>query len=502
MTQAYKKQSVPPSRSGKTSRGMGVSYLTTLTSQERQKDLTEIQKFSITSSNYTLQLHRHLQNLITHGPIQPYDPDYMIYRETGGRRKPVESKAKLPPEEERRLSQKRKNLSRAESTRENLETQYMSLRFHYVSASQRLATSRLSTDNVCKVLMGVGERRGRGLGYRRVRMGVAREIKKVIEERLKKIQGEIIEPQTEGTAELTTVWDNIENTLVAAEQACWDKELSGIVQESLKGNFKKEDGALRKNNPRQPLKSQVKAAKPPILWENSIEPPVPRGLPLLLTPLSSDPMKACASSYATIFGSSASSLTWLETGMPNSTLVRESELDSLAMIKAECAALTEKATSLRLSTLKTQAETSLHRSNTQSLNSRLQFLRTETEAILSRHQLVVDSSNTSRQSSTLEYAFARSLTAQELANSASAQPDSDSEEEPEIASTTQSGFMSGSKKASNSPKGPSSNQEDGMMELLARASEGKDDVEEEEEGGEKRKRVKGKGEEKKRQRRR
>jgi hypothetical protein len=214
-------------------------------------------------------------------------------------------------------------------------------------------------------------------------------------------------------------------------------------------------------------------------------------------------MKACASSYATIFGSSASSLTWLETGMPNSTLVRESELDSLAMIKAECAALTEKATSLRLSTLKTQASTSLHRSNTQSLNSRLQFLRTETEAILSRHQLVVDSSSTSRQSSTLEYAFARSLTAQELANSAEAAPDSDSEEEPEIASTTQSGFMSGSKKGgSSSPKAQGNVKEEGMMELLARASSGKEEVEEEEEGGEKRKRPKGKGEEKKRQRRR
>lgn len=36
MTQAYKKQAIPPSRNGKSSRGMGVEYLTTLNVKERQ----------------------------------------------------------------------------------------------------------------------------------------------------------------------------------------------------------------------------------------------------------------------------------------------------------------------------------------------------------------------------------------------------------------------------------------------------------------------------------
>lgn len=154
---------------------------------------------------------------------------------------------------ERRLSLKRKTLSRAESTREHLETQYMSLRAHYVAASQRLATSRLGTDGVCKLLMSLTERRSKALGYRRVRLNVAREIQQVINLRLGALKSPTpeLEPNFADAAELVKVWDLIENTVVASEQGCWDKELGGLVGESLKGNFKKEDGGNRKNVPRQ-----------------------------------------------------------------------------------------------------------------------------------------------------------------------------------------------------------------------------------------------------------
>jgi len=480
MTQAYKKQAIPPSRNGKSSRGMGVEYLTTLNVKERQTDLTEIQKFSITSSNYTLQLHRHLQNLITHAPLQPYDPDYMIYRETGGRRKPVESKAKLPPEEERRLSLKRKTLSRAESTREHLETQYMSLRAHYVAASQRLATSRLGTDGVCKLLMSLTERRSKALGYRRVRLNVAREIQQVINLRLGALKSPTpeLEPNFADAAELVKVWDLIENTVVASEQGCWDKELGGLVGESLKGNFKKEDGGNRKNVPRQPLKNQVTATKPPILWENSTHPTnTPRGLPLLLTPLSSYPSKACAASYSSVFGAGGKSLGWIEGGMPNSNSVREIEQNSLASIKAECEHLSAQAVELRKETIKVQALTVEKRKQTQTINNNLQMVRTETEAVLSRHQLVLDTPEGQSASSTLRAALANKAEADKMAKEAEEESQGESEgEDVEVESNqeTAGGFMSGGAKgkAVSSPKNVKGEESaEDMMSLLTKGSE-------------------------------
>jgi len=74
---------------------------------------------------------------------------------------------KLPPEEERKLLAQKKKLATAESTRELLETQYMSLRAHYVAASQRLAASRLGTDAINKNLQGLVERRAAAMAYRR-----------------------------------------------------------------------------------------------------------------------------------------------------------------------------------------------------------------------------------------------------------------------------------------------------------------------------------------------
>ena len=56
----------------------------------------------------------------------------------------------------------------------------MSLRAHYVSASQRLATSRLSTDAICKSLQSTADRRAKAVAYRRARLAVAREVQAVI----------------------------------------------------------------------------------------------------------------------------------------------------------------------------------------------------------------------------------------------------------------------------------------------------------------------------------
>eukprot|EP00518_Triparma_eleuthera_P003774 CAMPEP_0182455468 /NCGR_PEP_ID=MMETSP1319-20130603/1617_1 /TAXON_ID=172717 /ORGANISM="Bolidomonas pacifica, Strain RCC208" /LENGTH=458 /DNA_ID=CAMNT_0024653527 /DNA_START=134 /DNA_END=1506 /DNA_ORIENTATION=- len=420
------------SSKGRSSRSLSVPYLSPLDAPTRLADLQAIQKYAHSAANYSLQLHAHLQALCTGSQTgsqaRPYDPESMMYRETGRRTKVKEEK-RGTPKEERALAQQRKSLAFSESTRETLETQYMSLRAHYVSASQRLASSRLSTDAACKALQGAGGRRGKAVAFRRARLAVAREIERVVRLRKENWGGADIEKLIEKTrqdaskmefvSKTQKLWDKIENALAAAEQGCADPTQANLVADALAGRYSRNDSgsnqSARRGRPLKPAASN--AAKLPILWENSVAPQTPRGQPLLLSPLSSFPDKSAAVAYAGAFGSSPYDLAWFEPGLPSSNVAREKDQDSLSALRAECARLSALATDLRLQTLGVQRIHNERRKETEVVNAELGALRTETEAVLNRHHLVLDTPEAKRASSTLreqeEARAAEALKAQE-----------------------------------------------------------------------------------------
>ena len=157
--------------------------------------------------------------------------------------------SKIDPEEEKRLSVLRKKISQSEFKREQLETEYLSLRAHYVHASQLVRKTRTYEFGRWKFLRQVMERRGKVLGLMRVLVAMARDVEAAIVHRGKLLQdgvdigldnaastetaidasealadGKPVETATskqdEKTRNLYDMWTEIEGNLKQAEAAC------------------------------------------------------------------------------------------------------------------------------------------------------------------------------------------------------------------------------------------------------------------------------------------
>ena len=83
---------------------------------------------------------------------------------------------RIDPEEEKRLSILRTRVAASEAKREILETEYLSLRAHYVHESHKLHRARSVVSGQMKLLKDLVQRRGEVLGLCRARYGIAREI--------------------------------------------------------------------------------------------------------------------------------------------------------------------------------------------------------------------------------------------------------------------------------------------------------------------------------------
>ncbi|GMI36000.1 hypothetical protein TrCOL_g4415 [Triparma columacea] len=417
---------------GKSSRGIGVPYLSTLNDEEITKDLQAIDKFSLMAQNYSSQLHSHLNNINGNAP-QSYDPSEVVLQQEQSYRKYKQKSEKLQPakpalapEEERKVIAQKKKLANAEATRELLETQYMSLRAHYVSASQRLATSRLGTDAVTKALHGLVERRATSMAFRRVRLAIAREVLGVLRARNKAGTEKPAKGKkpskaaaaaaaddamdVDGNGNLSECWDKVEKGLLEAELACSDEslEVSCLSAHGVGGNggSKAKGGKGDGKRGNKSLKAQVALSQggqrnSVITWENSPLPSTPHGLPLLLSVLGATPDKTAAASYGGIFGSSDKELTWLEVGMPRSMNVREDESESLVFIKEECSKMRQRTVDLRRETMELQRKTVLQRREGEKINANITMYRTETEAVLGRHHLVLETPEAKEASKTL-----------------------------------------------------------------------------------------------------
>lgn len=203
----------------------------------------------------------------------------------------------------------------------------------------------------------------------------------------------------DGNGNLSECWDKVEKGLLEAELACSDEslEVSCLSAHGVGGNggSKAKGGKGDGKRGNKSLKAQVALSQggqrnSVITWENSPLPSTPHGLPLLLSVLGATPDKTAAASYGGIFGSSDKELTWLEVGMPRSMNVREDESESLVFIKEECSKMRQRTVDLRRETMELQRKTVLQRREGEKINANITMYRTETEAVLGRHHLVLE----------------------------------------------------------------------------------------------------------------
>ncbi len=245
---------------------------------------------------------------------------------------------KIDPEKEKTLSILRKKIHSSEFEREQLETEYLSLRAHYVHESQLVRKTRGYEMARWKFLNELMRRRGRVLALMRVRVGMARDL-----ERLLGWRGEVLEgvkrgelsgvdverligsgdeksgesdkeDNKEDVADFIQLWNDVEAKLKEAEVACIEletpMELLQMVKSSGDGDGERGaaangggGGKRRKrsssidegdvysnsNNGDSKKKNPIPSGMEPhvIPWDCIVEPQTPYEVPILLSCLSS-----------------------------------------------------------------------------------------------------------------------------------------------------------------------------------------------------------------------
>ena len=96
---------------------------------------------------------------------------------------PFSMPIKIDPEEEKRLILLRKKIHQSEFEREKLETEYLSLRAHYVHESQLVRKTRAYEMGRWKLLKDLVDRRGKVLGLMRVKIAMGRDIESLLKHR-------------------------------------------------------------------------------------------------------------------------------------------------------------------------------------------------------------------------------------------------------------------------------------------------------------------------------
>lgn len=376
---------------GMTSRCLGARLpLNALCGEEIEKDLRHMEAYANACTSYAQQFfiyHNRASVQSGHyGPVtaptvvsteqyvngEAYDP----FRRT----MPV----RIDPEEDKRISLLRKRIATSEAQREVLETEYMSLRAHYVHESQRLCNARTAVDGQVKVLQDLVKARGTVVALRRVRCAVARDIFKALEYRNKVlVGGDEKAPTKNGESEgpdLLDVWNDIESKLNKAEEACCaisiPEDLS--LTQNHKGKKKKDKKQSQTGDERV------------VPWDCRRMPGTPEEVPALLSQMSSNPERTAAWSCGSAFGSNEASMCWMPSSLPESTDKMKQEYKDLLDLRKAAHCRQEELEKVRTANKDLQHEIIRKRLRNDEMCAMMTLLRSETEAVLERHNVLLE----------------------------------------------------------------------------------------------------------------
>jgi len=253
---------------GMTARGIGARIqLAPLSREEVERDLRHMEAYANACTAYAQQFFIHNnRQLVQSGHFGPAEDRAMPVR--------------IDPEEEKRISVLRKRIATSEAQREVLETEYMSLRAHYVYESQRLRKSRNASDGQIKVLQKLVKSRGIAVAMRRVRCAIARDLLKALAKRNQCLaEGQSLGHIKEDGPDVLEVWNEIEDQLRDAENSCKNVPVPEELQPK-KGKKKK----------KHPDEEEDRV----VPWDCRKMPGAPEAVPTLLSQMSSNPESVAA----------------------------------------------------------------------------------------------------------------------------------------------------------------------------------------------------------------
>jgi hypothetical protein len=265
---------------------------------------------------------------------------------------------RIDPEEEKRLFQLRTKIQQCEGQREVLESQYLSLRAHYVHLSQVLQKLRGTVNVHVELLQGLVQKRGKLLGLQRVRLQIVREILACLKHRqshpkplLEKenTATEMEQEEEEEEVNLANIWNTLDDQITKAAQDC------------------RSDG--------------VEA------WHALKVPRTPPGVPILLSQLATKPGHGVAFGMSGAFGTFPGSMCWLESNLPKAPTPGV----DLPGLRDQVGILQRDLDNERDMNKELQSDIIARRKRNDELVAMMTLLRTETEAVVARHNILLDS---------------------------------------------------------------------------------------------------------------
>jgi hypothetical protein len=324
--------------------------ITTLSKEEIEKDLRHMNAYYQANVAYAQQhfIYMNREQLGAAGQLPPpgANPAAAVAPVPAGyptqtaalvQQQPIAMPVRIDPEEEKRLSNLRKKIALCETQREFLESQYVSLRAHYVATTKELKAASKNAEGLVLFLQTVTQRRARVLACQRARLQIARDVLACLQTRLAVLEAAqaklmdasaaagaanhendkimdtdspakpgsnynhnnnkadsdvVMKSSVDGSSDdddIAQIWAELEEMLKEAELAC-RKVPSSLTISEKKAKKKAKKGAVNPKAEGDDEQTTVGV----IPWEGIKMPNTPEGVPLLLSQLSLVPEKGAA----------------------------------------------------------------------------------------------------------------------------------------------------------------------------------------------------------------
>ena len=321
---------------------------------------------------------------------------------------------RIDPEEEKRRSMAQKRIQRAEAVREELEQQYVALRAHYVVTTQELQSFSQESERTIETLQQCVSSTGTILGYQRAKLQMTRDVAAALQYRTNMILSREYgaaaatdappSSRPDDTPMLTSSQGSEMNTELtcantsdhqfslleawtALEEECKRHLSAGMTNGSKGGTAKGSKGK----------QAAAAAAATVIPWSCTMEPATSYGIPMLLSALSTVPEKSLAVHTGNMFGSTNKhSLTWMDSHLPSpidedGDDIGQAALDAIEAMRTEVATLEADLLHERQLNQETLVKTGQSRIQHDEWVAMISLVRQETEAVLYRHNVLLES---------------------------------------------------------------------------------------------------------------
>jgi hypothetical protein len=368
---------------GATARALHPSLLQPLAADEMEKDLRHMQAYADATKSYRqqffLQASRRLANQSHGGGAAPLSARHSgssaNHATNNNNNTLVQLPVRIDPEEEKRLALLRAKIRRAEVVRAEAEQHYVASRAHYVRLVQDLQVSHEQRTHVLTFLQKLVHARAALVAAQRVRVQCSRDVAVALQARVRAIHAAAPPPsQDNGAAAAVT-------TTPYTAHLAGDDPLTHVYTTAEEDYKKAVAGCVT-----------IDKRKKALPWNATYLPSQPRGIPALLSAAATVPDKAVAISARGVLGAKPSCMVWLEGHLPRPEDEETAqEIEAVVALEEQVRVLEDALSKERAQNVAITQAVGQTRVRNDEWVSMMGLLRQETEAVLHRHNTILQS---------------------------------------------------------------------------------------------------------------